>query len=134
MLKPIHTYSVSKKYLPVVFYSFGAFFTYILLKETHGITFWEDYSWLNIPKADKLAHIFIFTVLMWIRQLYNPKKIKENASLLLAYGILIEILQGSLTQTRSFDVMDIMADAIGVGFGYALSQLKFLNKILKLQD
>lgn len=74
---------------------------------------------LGIDYEDKLIHFviyFLFT-LVW----YNAflKHINLNLALkvvlfAILFGIIIEILQGSLTQTRQFDYYDITANTLGV--------------------
>ncbi len=76
----------------------------------------------------------MFSCLMFFRNLAFPEKAKQNAIVILFYGILIELLQETITETRTSDFFDVVADAVGIGVGYGLSRLKFINKILKLNN
>ncbi len=124
---------MNKILIRILFYAFLAFSTFTLLKDGNDIRFLKDWDWMNFPWADKLAHIFIFSVLMFLRELSHSDWVK-NSIILLLYGILIEILQGSCTLTRTFDVWDIVADALGIVVGALGSRIKIIHNILKLQD
>ncbi len=73
---------------------------------------------LGIDFADKLVHfaIYFLFALLWFNH-FNSKKIPKSIvkSILLAifYGIVIEVLQESLTNSRQFDYYDIVSNAIG---------------------
>jgi VanZ family protein len=79
--------------------------------------------------VDTLVHFIMYLVLAFSMGLSSIKK-KLNLSsaglyivLLTAgigYGILIEVLQGTLVYRRYFDPMDILANSIGTIFGVIL--------------
>jgi len=70
---------------------------------------------------DKLEHTGTYFVLMvWFGGLYPRARHPLVAMALLALGIALDLLQG-LTATRSLDVLDIIADGVGLVFGLVLS-------------
>jgi VanZ family protein len=74
----------------------------------------------RIPNFDKIVHFGMYFVLMSViiiehrKNLRNPFNLFLLALIPLSYGILMEILQVTLTSTRSGDVYDALADAAGV--------------------
>ncbi len=76
--------------------------------------------------ADKLVHLLIYVLMVCLWQLYLFQK---NGGALtktdlwaiflgsLLYGIIIEILQGLLTDSRSPDIWDVVANLIGTLIG-----------------
>lgn len=83
-------------------------------------------SFLNIPHLDKVVHVFLFGILvyLWARY-YLPasspwafkKLIIKVFVLSCLYGIGMEFYQKYFT-ARNFDLGDIMADIAGSGIGY----------------
>ena len=68
---------------------------------------------------DKLYHILAYVVLtlVWYFVIYDKKtnrKITYLAIATIAFGIIIEALQGKLTTHRVGDVLDVVANVIGV--------------------
>ena len=87
---------------------------------------------LHLPPSaelynDKVMHVLTFVLLaVWFGALQSAtlKKRLLLAVLLLAFGIIIEILQ-SFTAYRSAEFADFVADAGGVVLGLVLLQLGF---------
>jgi VanZ family protein len=85
---------------------------------------------LNIPYFDKLIHFtfyFIASILAGFfgREISKGKMSKVNVLVisfcsLVLYGIIIEVLQSSLTTYRSGELMDVVANSTGVLFGSLL--------------
>jgi|SRR5687768_7630467 VanZ family protein len=84
-------------------------------------------NWLDKIHFDKIAHIGLFSVLvfLWIlppRSRITDKK-KTNsmylwiATAFVAYGIAIEFIQLNFVAHRSFDFFDIVANTVGCAFG-----------------
>ena len=74
------------------------------------------------PVSDKLLHFGSYFVLMtWFAGLYPRTKHVRVGAALLALGIALDILQGTATRTRSFELLDIAADALGIIVALALS-------------
>lgn len=80
------------------------------------------------PKAvpptgwDKANHAIAFAVLAVLGCASYPARIAGVLPGLLAYGALIELLQG-LTTYRSAEALDVLADGIGLAFGWTLLRL-----------
>jgi hypothetical protein len=95
-------------------------------------------DWLDKIWFDKWVHIGLFGILvvLWCRAFHrkkaDSKKIKKLfviiAAIVLAYGILMEFVQGNFIPHRSFDFGDIVADAVGCFAGYFLSKRYLLKR------
>lgn len=82
----------------------------------------EDKINIDVPNKDKYVHFtfyFVFVVL-WFLQIKNkPVNSKKQIIILLSaigYGIFMEICQG-FTQTRTPDIMDVLANSAGATAG-----------------
>lgn len=74
------------------------------------------------PINDKIEHFSAYFVLMiWFGGLYPRAKHVSVAAALLFLGISLDVLQGVATTTRTFDLFDIAADAVGILVALALS-------------
>lgn len=75
---------------------------------------------IDLP-LDKLIHIAFFALLIFLwRSAFSSGKNFYNLFLFMAavaYGLLIEILQGLIVPQRSFDIYDLYADAFGALLG-----------------
>ncbi|WP_240032190.1 VanZ family protein [Psychroflexus aestuariivivens] len=77
---------------------------------------------VDIDDVDKLYHGFAYFVLngLWLVVLRKFKRksgymtFLKISILVIAFGIIIEVLQGTTTTNRSFDYYDILANSIGV--------------------
>lgn len=79
---------------------------------------------------DKIVHFSIYTTLcFWFNTSLSLNKSIPVFFSLLLMGISIELLQ-KLTPTRSFDLLDIVANFLGLIAGYFLA-LKGPNQILR---
>lgn len=70
---------------------------------------------------DKVIHVSIYFVLviLWLfyfttKQVPTKKMYIRVALAAVTYGIIIEILQGAVTNDRSADFLDVIANAIGI--------------------
>ena len=78
---------------------------------------------VNIFGFDKVVHVGMFG--LWaiaVRHDFNSPEFKFFVAFIvgLSFSLLTEVLQ-ILVEGRSFDVFDIVADAIGLGTGFAAS-------------
>lgn len=81
----------------------------------------DDLPGVEVEYADKIGHTVAYACLcfIWYQVL---KSYKFSKALLIAsaiaiiYGIILEVLQGTLTEKRILDVYDVLANCIGVGF------------------
>lgn len=81
-----------------------------------------DFPKVGFSGIDKLVHATIYIILICLWQLYfyvkNEYQFKWKWALLIAlacllYGIIIEILQGLITNSRSADIFDVLANLTG---------------------
>ena len=77
----------------------------------------------SIPKldiSDKLIHIsaYFLISISWLLSIQDKAKmLKVNRlifTLILVYGIIIEVIQGVFTNYRQFDFFDILANLVGI--------------------
>ena len=109
----------------------------ILLVYCIALTFGSLSNVGGIPKLgssfdDKIYHFLAYAILTFL--LYNfivtisaKSKLLLSASIAVIYGIIIEGLQSILTDFRTPDYFDVIANTIGVLFTIALLILK--NKL-----
>lgn len=71
---------------------------------------------------DKIGHATAYAWLMfWFGNLYVHRGTRIGyVAIFIFMGVLLEILQGSLTVTRQYSYGDMLANATGVGIGYLL--------------
>jgi VanZ family protein len=81
---------------------------------------------VGIAHLDKLQHCFAYFILSssWLLVFYKKKKIIVACCIL--FGIIIEALQHKLTDYRTGDYLDVIANSTGVFLG-----LLILNQISK---
>jgi VanZ family protein len=86
---------------------------------------------VGVSGIDKIVHIVIFFFLAILWQLVVFKKrgdrlnVKMSFLLLGAmfiFGILIEVLQGEVTVSRTANFYDVLADLLGAGIGVLVFQ------------
>ena len=93
---------------------------------------------VSIPNFDKVVHTSIYLILAvftyygWIRQdgfagLHQRTLIKVFL-LLALYGFTIEVMQGTLTTDRNFDMYDELANSVGALIGVTIAKLTLGNK------
>lgn len=95
-------------------------------------------SWLDKIWGDKLAHIFLFMVLviLWCRffayRFYKNLKHKKIfivlALMATLYGLGMEYVQKYWVNNRSFDLLDVASNAAGSAIGLAFSLKKYIKK------
>ena len=93
---------------------------------------------LQISYEDKLYHFIAYFVLnsIWLLALLqkNGDQLRKHLLIslsIIAFGIIIEIVQESVTDYRVFDIFDILANSIAVGvsfFCFMLVKKSFLKK------
>lgn len=114
---------------------------------TVSITVGSLISTSSIPKfkvavSDKLIHsvsYFILMVLWFAFVISKYKKVNYKvllmitASLAFVYGIIIEVLQGVFTSSRTADIFDILANGMGIIFA-AFLLIVFQRNFIKLKS
>ncbi len=82
----------------------------------------SDIPVINIPNLDKCIHVFFHFVFTFVWFLFFYKQLKVDSlfkPLLISFlasfvfGVIIEMLQGLITTTRSADVLDGLANMAG---------------------
>lgn len=94
----------------------------------------------GISFADKIFHSLVYFVLtfLWFYSLIFHFKIEKGKAVLYAsfisiiFGIIIEILQEVFTDTRQADLLDVVANSLGVVTATGLLALKKRNSVKKL--
>jgi hypothetical protein len=74
------------------------------------------------PQGDKLGHLIAYGgAMFWFAQLYRGTRARlAYAAGFIAMGIALEFVQRALGY-RSFEVLDMATDALGVGLGWGLA-------------
>jgi VanZ family protein len=97
-------------------------------------------NWLDKIGFDKWVHIGIFAIMvtLWCLSRHrlqpgkDPQKLKNYfiliAILCVAYGVAIEFIQKYFIPFRSFDISDMVADAIGCVTGVIFSIKRHIKK------
>ncbi len=93
--------------------------------------------------TDKMLHGFAYFILtlLWLFYYLMKKPVIRNykwvffniSALVIVFGMLIEVLQGTLTSYRQPDWADIMANSIGVLFAF-LFCVVFLNFLKRIKQ
>ncbi len=77
---------------------------------------------VDIPYFDKLVHIGLFAILcaLWLKTRKNRSATFDAIVVLatIAYGVAMEYVQRDFVANRSFDIVDILADTLGVLLGF----------------
>lgn len=88
---------------------------------------------LSAAARDKVAHLLAYGALMlWFLQLYPVSRRPVIAILLVAMGVLIEVLQGFIL-TRSSEYADMIANTGGIMVGWMLGRTR-LSEMLEILD
>jgi VanZ family protein len=92
----------------------------------------------SIPQFDKLVHMGMFGGFAFLWALFLSNRISDTRRLLRlffllfvlanAYGIGMELIQKCCVPMRDYDEADIIADMVGAGLGYGLSNIFLLPK------
>ena len=98
----------------------------------------DETSLISIPNFDKFVHFTFYFVMVilgvWAVREYlkTPKKIsKVTLGVFLfavSYGIIIEVLQHTLTVSREGDIWDALANTIGALTGILVAKSLFSSK------
>jgi len=80
----------------------------------------------EVGVTDKVEHALAFTVLAMLGLWAFPGRVGRLAAGLIAFGIMIEILQATMPFGRDGEVLDVVADTFGVSLGMT-AQLLLLH-------
>jgi VanZ family protein len=104
---------------------------YLSLTSSH--TF-DSVPMFDVPYFDKFVHFSMYFGLMAVIIFENRRSVKGAAKLFLisliplSYGIILEILQALLTNTRSGNIYDALADEAGILTAVLIGSI-YLKKI-----
>jgi len=90
---------------------------------------------VDFEQSDKYGHAFVYFVLMLRHaQLYPTLRARAGWALgLVAMGVALEFLQ-RLTETRSFEIADMVADGIGVALGFLAAPPRTPNVLRRVDS
>ncbi len=78
---------------------------------------------LGLPHVDKMAHVFLFGVFVWLWSRTGEGELRQPVSryflISTGYGILMEFIQAGFTN-RAFELLDILADLSGAALAWLL--------------
>lgn len=105
-----NTISLLKRLMPHIFWlGFIMTIIFTMMPSQHipdSVIFW-----------DKAQHALAFFMLMFTGAIAYAKRLAWIAIFLLLYGASIEIMQQYFTTSRNGDILDIVADTVGVILG-----------------
>ena len=114
-----------KKYTFLILLSYLIFLTYMLLRPASSLP--KDF--VLFEGADKIVHCCIFAVLSFLVRMSFPKiNFWLFLTILFFYGIITEIVQELSNMVRSGDILDLLADIIGIFIGWFI--YIFFNKFI----
>jgi VanZ family protein len=91
---------------------------------------------ISVPGAggDKFGHVIAYAAAMfWFAQIYGDARARMFiATGLVGLGIGLEYVQ-ALTQYRTFEYADMVADAIGVAIGWIASPPRVMNVLARIE-
>ena len=120
--------NLANKYSKITLPIYWAFLTYMLLRP--GVEN-KEYFFM-FPHVDKLIHFTIFFLLGFFFRLRFPHlKLQYFFLILISYALLTEILQDVMKMGRSLEVLDAVADTLGLSLAYYIynKYVKFQNRI-----
>lgn len=85
--------------------------------------------------SDKLVHVAMYFVLMAaaVQLFASPRALVTVAFSLAAFGLLLEVAQGTLTTTRMFEWGDVLANTVGVVLGLGLAATPLARSLVWLE-
>jgi VanZ family protein len=88
-----------------------------------------------LPDGDKLEHVLAYAMLMfWFAQIYYRTRSRLMvAAAFVLLGIALEYLQG-FTETRQFEIADMIADAAGVAVGWLIAPPRTMNALRSVEN
>lgn len=96
---------------------YWAFLTYMLLRPTKE----RENKLILFEGMDKGGHLFVFVLLGFLfRGTFQRQKFWVFISIMFLYALLTEILQYVMKLGRSFELLDLFADLLGVIIGFLL--------------
>lgn len=107
--------NLTNKYSKITLPIYWAFLTYMLLRPGAEN---KEYFFM-FPHLDKLIHFTIFFLLGFFFRLRFPKvSVLYFFLIVISYALLTEILQDVMNCGRSLEVLDAVADTLGLSLSY----------------
>ena len=104
-----------KTYSKILLPIYWAFLTYMLLRPG---TENKEYFFM-VPNLDKLIHFSIFFFLGFLFRIRFPKiSLYQYLLILIVYALLTEIFQHIMQLGRSLEILDAIADTLGIFLAY----------------
>lgn len=100
----------------------------------------DEVSFINIPYFDKLVHFiwYFFLYIFWYTYLINKNTQYQKitirivlTTLIILFGLLIEILQDKVFINRSSDIFDFIADSTGTIFAFLIFFKLYQSKVFR---
>jgi VanZ family protein len=90
---------------------------------------------LGFHGGDKLLHLFTYAIMMlWFGLIYLPGRTYGNLGIILIImGIALELAQG-MTDHRSLSFLDMVANAVGVSFGWVLAKTRLSSALTHVES
>lgn len=89
---------------------------------------------IDVEQGDKLGHLLAYGSLMfWFCQLYASRRSRiAHAIAFAALGVALEFAQG-MTDYRTFEYYDMLANATGVVLGWAIARVTGGETLLRIE-
>ena len=119
-----------------LYFLIAIFFTVVIT----GGSLFKLNNIIELPSVnfiDKILHLSAYFVvtLSWLFAFYKSLKFSSRESLIITaifiYGIIIEVLQGTLTSYRQADLLDIFANLTGIVIAWVLFSRIFSKNGMK---
>jgi VanZ family protein len=90
---------------------------------------------LDIEQGDKLGHFLAYgTLMFWFCQIYATRSSRiAHALAFAAMGVALEFAQG-MTDYRTFELLDMLANATGVALGWIAAQALRINVLSMIES
>ena len=122
--------------------------TLFIMKQLRFLIFWLIVGWvlvgfvvyfslvpsppepITFPGEDKLVHFLTYAVMMlWFGLIYLPGRAYQNLGIgFIMLGFILELVQG-LTNYRSLEYLDMLANASGVSIGWLLARTRISSAL-----
>ena len=108
---------------------------YALVAAIVFLSLTPDLPSTGVEQGDKLGHLLAYgTLMFWFCQLYATRNSRlGHAVAFAAMGVALEFAQG-MTDYRSFELLDMVANAIGVALGLGAAQILKINFIALIES
>jgi VanZ family protein len=89
---------------------------------------------VGLGYEDKLYHVGVYMVFSFLWAYWSLLYFKKNVIFItglscLFYGILLEILQNIVNPSRTFDMLDLLSNCLGVVFGIVIAAFWYKQNV-----